>query len=295
MKLAEKYPVLIMFLGVLGASMSSVFVRMSHAPSAVTAFYRLFWTVLLMSPMVLGKREVRRELTGIDRKSLVLSGLSGVLLAIHFSTWFESLRHTGVSSGTIIVSTEVIWVALAYCLLMKGRLSFKAVCAIAVTLAGSIVIALSDSDAGGSHLYGDFLALTAALAVAGYTLLGRIVRRQVSASVYTYIVYCFCCVTLLILCLVQGNPIIGCPVSGIVCGLLLAVFSTIMGHSIFSWCLKYLPPTFVSAAKLCEPVIASILAAILFREIPTASQLLGAVIILAGVVSYSVLEMKGQA
>lgn len=294
MKLAEKYPVIVMFLGVLGASMSSVFVRLSQAPSAVTAFYRLFWTVLLMSPMVLGKQEFRRELGGIDPKSLLLSALSGVLLAVHFSTWFESLRHTSVSSGTIIVSTEVIWVALAYCLLMKGRLSGKAIAAIAVTMAGSVIIALSDSGRGGS-LYGDFLALTAALAVAGYTLLGRIVRRNLSATVYTYIVYFFCCTALFFLCLVQGHPIIGCHPSGIVCGLLLAVFSTIMGHSIFSWCLKYLPPTFVSAAKLCEPVIASTFAALLFREIPAALQILGAVIILTGVVSYSVLEMKGKA
>lgn len=294
MKLAEKYPVIVMFLGVMGASMSSVFVRLSQAPSAVTAFYRLFWTVLIMSPMVLGRKEIRRELMQVDKKAVILSALSGILLAVHFATWFESLHHTTVSGGTIIVSTEVIWVALAYCLLMKGSLSGKAVCAIAVTLLGTVVIALSDSDAGDSHLYGDFLALTAALAVAGYTLLGRIVRNHVSATVYTYIVYCFCCISLLGLCIAQGNAIIGAPASGIVCGLLLAVFSTIMGHSIFSWCLKFLPPTFVSAAKLCEPVIASILAVILFHEIPAALQILGAVIILIGVVSYSVIEMKSE-
>lgn len=294
MKLAEKYPVFVMFLGVMGASMSSVFVRMSQAPSAVTAFYRLFWTVLLMSPVVLGRKEIRQELLRVDRRSLCLSALSGVMLAVHFSTWFESLRHTTVSSGTIIVSTEVIWVALAYCLLMKGRLSRKAAAAIAVTLAGSVIIALSDSGAGGSSLYGDMLSLAAALAVAGYTLLGRIVRGGVSATVYTYIVYCFCCASLLVLCLAQGAPIIGCPVSGVVCGLLLAVFSTIMGHSIFSWCLKYLPPTFVSAAKLCEPVIASVFAALLFREIPGGLQLAGGAVILLGVVSYSVLEIKGE-
>lgn len=294
MKLAEKYPVFVMFLGVMGASMSSVFVRLSQASSAVTAFYRLLWTVLLMSPVVLGRKEIRRELLQVNRKALLLSALSGIMLAVHFSTWFESLRHTTVSSGTIIVSTEVIWVALAYCLLMKGTLTKKTIGAIAITLAGSVVIALSDSSAGGNHLYGDLLALTAALAVAGYTLLGRIVRDKVSASVYTYIVYVFCCISLLILSLVQGNQIIGCHISGVISGLLLAVFSTIMGHSIFSWCLKYLPPTFVSAAKLCEPVIASIFAAILFQEIPAATQILGAAIILLGVVSYSIIAIKGE-
>ena len=75
-------------------------------------------------------------------------------------------------------------------------------------------------------------------------------------------------------------------------GLLLAVFSTILGHSIFSWCLKYYTPAFVSSSKLCEPVVAAILAAFLFREIPQPLQLLGGVLILGGVCYYSYLESK---
>jgi drug/metabolite transporter (DMT)-like permease len=78
--------------------------------------------------------------------------------------------------------------------------------------------------------------------------------------------------------------------SGIAVGLLLAIFSTILGHSIFSWCLKFFAPSFVSAAKLMEPVVASILAVFLFREIPTALQLLGGGLILAGVYTYAKME-----
>lgn len=294
MKTIEKYPILMIILGVLGASMSSIFVRLSQAPSAVTAFYRLFFTVLLMSPVVFGKKEIRQELFHVPPKTLLLSALSGVMLALHFFTWFESLRHTTVSSGTIIVSTEVIWVALGFCLFLKGRLSLNAIAAIAITFAGSGIIAWSDSSEGGSHLYGDALALTAAIGVAAYTLLGRVVRGNTGTTVYTYIVYFFCDITLLLVTLIQGHRILGCPVSGVLCGLALAVFSTIMGHSLFSWSLKYFSPTFVSAAKLCEPVIASVFAALLFSEIPGSMQLLGAVIVLLGVIYYSVLEMQSQ-
>ena len=46
-----------------------------------------------------------------------------------------------------------------------------------------------------------------------------------------------------------------------------AIFSTILGHSIFSWCLKYFSPTFVSASKLCEPVVAAVFAGLLFGEV----------------------------
>ena len=291
MKYIEKHPMIMIVIGIFGISLSSIFVKYSTAPSAVTAAWRLVWTVLLMSPVVLGKKEVRRELFRVDRKTAVLCILSGLFLAIHFAVWFESLHHTSVASSTTIVCTEVIWVALGFCLFLKGKLSVKAVGAICVTFAGSMLIAFSDSGSG-AHLYGDILALIAAVAVAVYTLIGRVVRETVSTSVYTYLLYIACAVVLVILCLVQGNGMLDFGISAVIVGFLLAVFSTILGHSIFSWCLKYFSPAFVSASKLCEPVVAAVLAAFLFGEIPGLWQLFGGTMILGGVYYYSCLEQK---
>ena len=294
MKYIEKHPMIMIVIGVIGISLSSIFVKYSTAPSAVTAAYRLLWTVLLMTPVTFGKTEIRQELFHVDKKTLLLSCLSGLFLAFHFTLWFESLRHTSVASSTTIVCTEVIWVSLGYALFLKGRLTLKAVLAIAVTLAGSVLIAFADSSAGGAHLYGDILSLLAAIAVAIYVLIGRVVRESASTTVYTYIVYSACAAVLLLMCMVQGDSLFGYGISGILVGLLLAIFSTILGHSIFSWCLKYFSPSFVSASKLCEPVVAAILAAFLFGETPVPLQLLGGILILGGVLYYSDLERKGQ-
>lgn len=280
-------------IGILGISLSSILVKYSTAPSAVTAAYRLLWTVLLMTPVILGKREVRRELCTVDTKSAVLSCLSGLFLAVHFAVWFESLRHTSVASSTTIVCTEVIWVCLGYCIFLKGKLSGKAILSIAVTLAGSVLIAFADSASGGG-LYGDILALLAAIAVAVYTLIGREVRKNTSTTVYTYIVYTSCAAALAMTCLIQGYSLFSYGVGPVAVGLLLAVFSTILGHSVFSWCLKYFSPSFVSASKLCEPVVAAILAAFLLGEIPSAMQLAGGMLILGGVYNYSKIERAGK-
>ena len=172
---------------------------------------------------------------------------------------------------------------------MKGKISVKAVGAILITLIGSVMIAYADSGSG-SHLYGDVLALVAAVAVAVYMLLGRMVRENTSTAVYTYLVYTACAAILVIVCMVQGNDMLGygwCPVA---MGLLLAVFSTILGHSIFSWCLKFFSPSFVSASKLCEPVVAAVLAAGLFGELPSWMQVTGGILILTGVFYYSRIE-----
>ena len=286
MKYLEKHPIIMIVVGVIGISLSSIFVKYSTAPSPVTAAWRLLWTVLLLGPVVLIRSETRRELMGISLKNALLSALSGLFLAIHFVLWFESLSHTSVASSTTIVCTEVIWVALGFCLLLKGKLSGTAIASIGISLAGSVMIALSDSR-GGGHLYGDILALLAAVAVAIYTLIGRIVRQDVSTGVYTFIVYTACAATLLLTCLVQGYSLLGYGPSPLAVGLLLALFSTILGHSLFSWCLKYFSPAFVSASKLCEPVAAAVLAGFLFGEIPGWLQIFGGALVLAGVLWYS--------
>ena len=293
MRYLEKHPMIMIVVGVLGISLSSIFVKYSTAPSAVTAAFRLLWTVLFLTPVVLGKASVRKEMLGLPGKLVLLSCLSGLFLAIHFVLWFESLRHTSVASSTTIVCTEVIWVCLGFCLFLKGKLSFKAICAIAVTLAGSGLIAYADSGSG-SQFYGDMLALLAAIAVAVYTLIGRVVRTEASTTVYTYMVYTACAAVLAATCAFQGYRLFSYGPSPVIVGALLAIFSTILGHSIFSWCLKFFSPSFVSASKLCEPVAAAVMAAFLFAEIPVPLQLLGGALILGGVCWYSRIERKGD-
>lgn len=294
MDFLEKNPVIMLVTGIIGISVSSIIVRFSEAPSVLTAAYRLIWTVILMTPFILSKKDVRAELAGLGRKTVMMSAASGVFLALHLSLWFESLKYTTVSSSTVIVCTEVIWVALGYRIFMKGFIDKREVLAIVLAIAGSIVIAMKDSSLGSGNLYGDILAVLASIAEAGYTLIGRNVRKDTGTAVYTYVVYLFSALTLTAASFVQGCEFFGYGGSGIIEGLLLAVFSTIMGHSIFSWCLRYFSPAFVSASKLCEPVVASLIAAVLFSEIPGGVQIIGSLVIIAGVVYYTVIETGKQ-
>lgn len=290
MKALEKQPLIVLVVGIFGIALSSIFVKYSSAPAIVTAVWRLLWAVALLTPVVFGQKKVREELCQLDRKTLVKSCISGICLAVHFSLWFTSLQHTTVAASTTIVCTEVIWVALGYCLFQKGKLTWKMILAIAITLTGSVMIAMTDLKAGKLHLYGDLLALVAAMVEAGHTLIGKRVRKTVSTTVYTYVVYLSGAVVLLLGCLVKGQPVVGCGSNVIIVGLLLAVFSTILGHSSFSWCLRFFNPSFVSAAKLCEPVVAALVAACLFGEIPGKWLILGGIIILVGVFYYSRVE-----
>ena len=97
MKYFEKHPMIMLVIGVLGVSCSSIFVKLSTAPSAVTAAFRLMWTVLLMSPVVWGKREVREELLHVEKRSLLLSVFSSLTKEYPFLKMLELVSNTSSS------------------------------------------------------------------------------------------------------------------------------------------------------------------------------------------------------
>lgn len=287
MKYFERHPLPILIIGITGTALSAIFVKYSDAPSLVTATYRLLWTVLLMTPVIAFSKKFRKELKATNIKTVILCAVSGVFLALHFTLWFESLNYTSVASSTAIVCTEVIWVALGFRIFLSGNISVKAWASISITLIGSLIIALADASAGGNNLKGDILALAAAIFAAFYTLIGGFARKRMTTIAYTYIVYIFCAISLCIALYVSELPFRGYGSSAVWVGLLLCLFSTFLGHSIFNWCLRFMSPAFISASKLCQPVVAAAFAYFLFDEIPSLLLVIGGIITILGVLYYS--------
>ncbi|WP_368490571.1 DMT family transporter [Clostridium sp. BJN0013] len=284
-QLTKINPKLLLLVGVLGVSFSSIFIKYSNAPSLVIATYRLGWTVLILLPLI--GMKFRDEILKLKKDDILWNVLSGFFLAVHFSLWFESLKFTSVASSTVLVSTEVIFSALGFVLIFKGRINKSGVLAIIITFLGSVVIAANDYGGGKNVLYGDALALLGAVMVAVYTLIGRKQRDHLSTTVYTFVTYSACFITLIIFDFISHTPIYGYGINEIILGLLLGISCTLLGHSVFSWCLKYLSPSYVSSAKLLEPVFASILAIFIYGEIPQISQVIGSIIVIGGVYMYS--------
>lgn len=275
---------LIIVLGVLGASFSAIFVRLSDAPSLVLVFYRmLFATAVLLPVCCLSNRAELKEMT---KKEFFLSALSGVFLGLHFACYFSSLRYTSIAASVVLVDTEVFFVAVISLLLWKRRISKFGWIGIGGAFFGSVLIAVSDAGGGSNVLLGDGLALLGAVFVAVYTLIGTVVRRTRSTTVYTTVVYGAGALTVLLVLLLTGISPVGYGRSDYLASLGLAVFCTLMGHSIFSWGLHYESPAFVSMAKLLEPVFATIMGMFLFREIPGGMVVLGGVIVILGVACY---------
>ena len=277
--------ILLLLLGVAGCSVSPLFVRFSTAPSMVLVIYRMGITMLLLAPAAW---RCRREFRALSRKNLLLCGASGVMLGLHFATYFEAVKNTSIAASSVLTNMSALCVALLSVVLLRKRLSAGAWISILLAFAGAVVVALADG--GGSQetaLWGNLLALLSAVFIAGYTLAGSVCRKSVSTTVYTYLVYCMAFLTVLVLTVVSGTPVLGYGTVNFGAALGMAVFCTLLGHSMFSLVLKYLPAPLVSTVQLLDCVFAFFWGVVLFAEFPSLWAVLGGATVVAGVVLYS--------
>lgn len=305
---------LLVMLGILGVSCSSIFIRFTGAPSMVVVFFRMAFAAVPLAVLVLSRKELRTELLGLGAHPVLGALLSGVFLALHLTAYVESVHLTTIASSTLLVDTEVLFVALVSVLLFREKISRAGQLGILLALAGSVMLSAGDFLAGAAAgaaaaagtaaaaagvpaaavppdpLRGDLLALLGAMFLAVYTLLGSRLRRSMSTTVYTFLAYAGASAVLGLACFLTSVPLTGWGRNDYFFSFLMTLFCTFLGHSVFNWGLKYLPAPFVSTCRLGEPVFATILAALIFGEIPGVLQVIGGVIVLAGLYTYCMRE-----
>ncbi|MFJ7640247.1 DMT family transporter [Peribacillus sp. NPDC046944] len=283
-------PYLALAIGVASVSFSAILVKLATAPSGIIAFYRLLFTVLLMLPVFLIK--YRHELKLIRKKDWLLSIAAGVFLAFHFILWFESLNYTSVASSTVLVTLQPLFAFAGAYFFFKERFSLRAIGSGVIAIAGSFVISWGDFRISGMALWGDVLALIACALVTGYLLFGQSVVKRISSITYTFVVYSISAVTLFVYVLVKGEALAPYAVEDWIYFILLAIFPTLLGHSLFNWTLKWLSTTTISMAILLEPVGATVLAYFILDEPILWTQVLGGTIILVGLTTFLKAEGK---
>ncbi len=272
---------LIVLSGTVGISFAAIFIRFSTAPSSVLVLYRMTITALiLVIPTLLRHKD---ELTHLSPRVLGYCVVSGLFLTLHFFSYFNSVRATSVASAVLLTDAEVFFTGIAGYLLFKERLTRRSIWGIFIAFAGCVIVALSDAGNGTNMLYGDMLALLASVAMAGYTMMGRICRRHISTTLYTLVIYTVTALCSLAILLISGTPVLGYEPVNWLTTLGMAVVCTLLGHNVFSWGLKYFSAATVSTIKLAEPVFSAILAVIFFKEIPTAQAVFGSIVIIAGI------------
>ncbi|MDX1658752.1 MAG: DMT family transporter [Nitriliruptorales bacterium] len=283
--------------GVLAVSSAAILIRFAigedagitqvadgHATPLAVAFWRTLGGSLALVPFAV--RHQRQAAEPLSRSEKRLLAASGAFLAAHFAMWLWSLALTTVASSVTLVTMSPIFVALGGWWFLGERTTRKTWIGMAITIVGAVTIGFADAadiDLGPRALAGDALAFGGALAVTGYLLIGRHLRRRLAVTTYASIVYGWSAAILLVLCLATGADLWGyeAPVWLAIVGLIVG--PQLLGHTVFNTLLSSVSATVVAIVVLAEPVGATLLAWLLLDELPAPLFWVGAPLVLVGV------------
>ncbi|MHA2070996.1 MAG: DMT family transporter [Candidatus Thorarchaeota archaeon] len=275
---------LLLVLAVSMVSSASIFIRFSESPPLVIVFWRTLYGSIVMASVGAMRGDLK-AFRGPQLKATWLWLVAiGVVLSLHFSTWFTSLFMTTVAASVVLVNASPIFTAIFSTLILGESLRRKSWVGVLVAVGGAILLAWNDlMSVGFGAFTGDALALLSAFFLAIYFIGGRRYAEGLPITVYTSVVYLSAAIATLPLCFSMGLNVLVFEPREVIIFLALAIFPTALGHSVNNYLLTLVPAYVISSAVLGEPIGATLLAAVFLSEIPTELTLIGFGVILLGI------------
>lgn len=272
--------------GVLGAcviAFSAILVRLAEVSPSTAAFFRCAYAVPALG--LLAWRE-RRRYGPRPRRQQALAWFAGALFALNLTLWHHAIEAVGAGLSTVLGNIQVVFVGLIAWAVLGERPDNRSLLAIPVVLGGVVLI----SGAIGAGAYGEDPVLGVAFGLSNavaYALFLLILRRGNADERR------------------PAGPLFDATLSGAIFSalgglavgdldlmptaeahawlLLLALSSQVLGWLLISVSLPRLPALLTSILLMLQPVSTVGLGALLLSEAPSAVQLMGVAIVIAGV------------
>jgi drug/metabolite transporter (DMT)-like permease len=227
-------------------------------------------------------------LSTADRGYMLVLGLIGYYLASYFD--FLGLQYVSVALERLLLFVHPTFVVLLSAALFGRRITGRDVFAIALSYLGIFVVFGNDlATQPGNVALGSFWVLLSALFYAAYLIgSGRLVGRVGSLrfACYAGLVSSVAVVTHF-LATREAALIVSQPAPVYWLSLVMAIFSTVLPIILTSEGIRRIGASHASIIASVGPIATIVLGAIFLDESITAIQLLGAALVLAGVLAIS--------
>ncbi len=289
----EKYVKIIVVLAVVAGSASGIFGKAISAPPLAIGFWRLTLGLPFFAAPVLSKN--RRELLNIPLKYIIGAFLAGVFLFAHFFSWFTAVKMTNIASAVVLAALHPIVVLFITLFILRKKVGRRYIMGIVLALLGGVMVAgLDRSQLSYGNFQGDVMALLAAVFMGIYFAIGNEVRKKITGPTYVFLCFFACWICFTIGVTVTKTSILGYSMKDYVLLLGLTLICQIGSHAVFNLCFGYVDSLYVSAWESGESVFAIILSFIFLGQIPTSWELLGAAIVIIGLLYYNYHSSLGE-
>jgi drug/metabolite transporter (DMT)-like permease len=272
-------------LGACTIAFSAILVHQANVHPATAAVYRCLYAVPVLGYLALreGRRYGPRE-PGQRR----LAWIAGLFFAADLVFWHQAIDDVGAGLATVLGNLQVVIVPFAAWFVLSEAPGRRILAALPLTMIGVVLIsgALEDGAYGANPVRGVIFGALTGASYAGFILLlrhGSQDRRRPAGPLFdaTWVA----ALASLVSALVLGVDDLAPAWPSVAWLILLALSSQVVGWLLISTSLPRLPAALTSMILTVQPVGSVILGIVLLGEDPTALQLCGAALILAGLVS----------
>jgi len=268
-----------LLLGAAAIAFAPIFVRLSDTAPTASAFWRV---ALAIAPLWIWARMAPRaeRATPPSWKPLIIAGLC---FAGDLGAWHVSIMYTTVANSTLEANFAPIFVTLGTWLLFRQRVSRLFLIALGVTLGGATLLIGPNFALGGRALQGDALGVLTAVFYAGYMLAIKAASERTTTAGIMAVSTTVAAIALLPYGLATADVFLPQSANGWLVLVGLAFIPHIAGQSLIAYGFAHLPAAFSSVSLLLQPVLAAIYAWALLGEAVSPAQMLGGLVVLAGI------------
>ncbi len=264
--------------GLLAVSFSAILIRFCSAPPTQIAFYR----VLMAGGVFLGWSLLRHGRIPLSKRDLGIAAAAAVFLAAHFYLWIGSLFLTRINSSMVLLSVQPLFALILQSVFLRTAIVRRNVFSLVLGICGAAILAGGDFLHGGELAgRGDLYSIISAAMAAAYLFIGSF--RRAPLIPYLGTVYSLAGVVLLGAALVQGDPLVPGRRIDWLWFALIAIFPTLIGHTMLNRAMKFFPGYVVNLSVLVEPILTGIWAWLVFGELLTRNVVLGGLLIVGAV------------
>lgn len=272
-------PRLALIAGILCISIFPILVKLRLTPGLISAFYRMFFAVILLLPYAIFSGNFKFP----KPKFALLAVLCGVLFSSDVAVWNIAIQESSATQASLLTNLSPVWVGVGSFFFLKTKPATNFWIGTLVALFGMVTLVgfefFIDLNFDKAFLF----AVLSGILYSIYLLVSKNVLSQVDVLSFMTISLFASSIYLGILCYSLGEPFTGFTNSGWFVLVIQAVICQLCAWLSISYATQHMRATRVSLSLLSQAVITSILAWLFLEEKITLQMVLGGIILLLGI------------
>ncbi len=266
-------------LGVFCIGTSAILVKLASVPGTVSAFYRVLFAGLALSPLRLSQKKTAWP----SRQDLRLIGFGGLAFVGDLVLWNTALLLTSAAAATLLGNNSPLWVGLGATLIFREKLPPKYWIGLLIALAGMTVIIGGNAIQELHFNLGDLLAIGASFFYAAYMLITQKARERVDTLTLNMLTMLTCLILLFPINLLFKQSMTGFSAGTWLALIGLGLIPQFIGWLAINYAMGHLPAARVSVTLLGQSVVTAILGIFILNEALSLAVIAGGSMVLIGI------------